>query len=158
MDLKNLPSRYSKVSDEMEGSKEALDMLKAQTKEAIADSRPSVVEDIRQIASRPGFITWKSADEPWFKLKGSAKITGKTFDLDTALQQKLEAGIQKQGKPVQEFPNVKPLIVEAPGKDNDDKSELGQVDASCCGSKKWLYLAGVFSLGLAAGWWLAKRA
>lgn len=161
MDLKNLPSRYSKVSDEMEGSKQAADLLGKQPKSILTDNKPNVSEDIKTIAGRPGFLTWKKDDDPWFNLKGNARITGKAFDLDTALQQKLDAGIQKQGKPVQEFPNVKPLVVEAPVETPvkaDSTPKLGDADTSCCGSKKWLYAAGIFSLGLAAGWWLAKRA
>lgn len=165
MDLKNLPSRYSKVSDEMAGSKQARDILNTQPKSLLTDNKPNAVEDIKTMADRPGFLTWKQNDEPWFNLKGSAKISGKSFDLDSALQQKLDAGIQKQGKPMQEFPNVKPLVVEKDGDDNDNKTgktELGQVDTGgrkwLYATGEWLYAAGIFGLGLAAGWWLAKRA
>lgn len=166
MDLKNLPSRYSKVSDEMEGSKQAGGLLKNQPESLLTDNKPNVIKDIKTTADRPGFLTWKN-DEPWFSMKGSAKITGQAFDLDTALQKKLNAGIQKQGKPVQEFPNVKPLVVETikatKDDEDDDKSELGQTDASSCpcgpwGLNRWLCMGGVFGVGLAAGWWLAKRA
>jgi len=146
----------------MEGSKQARNILNKQPRSNLTDNKPNVSEDIRTVAGRPGFLTWKKDDDPWFNLKGNAKITGQAFALDTALQQKLNTGSQKQGRPVQEFPNVKPLVVEAPSKDDDDDDDdkaksLGQVDTSCCGSKKWLYAAGVFSLGLAAGWWLARR-
>jgi hypothetical protein len=167
MDLKNLPGRYSKVSDEMEGSKQAAELLQTQPKSLLTDNRPNVIQDIKTIANRPGFLTWKGDDKPWFNLKGKAKITGKAFDLDTALQQKLEAGIQKQGKPTREFPNVKPLVVEASEVDkdddkDDDKSELGQAETSNCpcgpwDMKRWLCMTLVFGSGIAAGWWLARR-
>jgi hypothetical protein len=164
MDLKNLPGRYSKVSDEMEGSKQAAELLQTQPQSRLTDNKPNVVQDIKTIADRPGFLTWKGDDKPWFNLKGSAKVTGKAFDLDTALQQKLDAGIQKQGKPTQEFPNVKPLVVEAAANDVKDagKSELGLAEAATCpcgpwDMKRWLCMTLVFGSGIAAGWWLARR-
>jgi hypothetical protein len=169
MDLKNLPSRYSQSSaDEMGGSQNAADLIKAQGPKATTASRPFVVKDIAKAADRPGFITWKSEGHPWFDMEGSAKITGKDVNLDAALQQTLITGTQKQGVTVSQFPNVKPLVVQTPPavKDAIEKSkeakapasELGQAEMSWTNPKHMLYMAGVFSLGLAAGWWLAKRA
>ena len=167
MDLKNLASRYSHVSaDEMGGSQNAADLIKAQGSGATSANRYSVKDkDISKVADRPGFITWKEKGHPWFNMEGSAKITGQGVNLDASLQQKLVTGIQKQGETVSQFPNVKPLIVQTPPavkeaieKSKAPVSELGLAETMGVTSPKHLlYMAGVFGLGLAAGWWLSRR-
>lgn len=148
MDLKNLPARYTKISNEMDKDI----AVQANT----ADSKPTI-QDIKQEASRPGFLTWKADDEPFFRMKGKAKITGQNFDLDAALQGKHQVA-DKQGKSTQEFPNVKPLVVKAEAQDNDDDDDddddkskaLGQWDLSG-NLGKLLALGLVFGLGFYVG-------
>lgn len=151
MDLKNLPSRYTQTSDEMGGNKDIMAALKQPLQ---TDNQPSVVKELKSLATRPGFLTWKADDEPVFKIKGKAKITGQGLDLDAALQQKQATGSQKQGPSAPEFPNVKPLVVEADKDDDDDaddKSGLGRIDFS--NFRDTLPLAAAFCLGVGLGWW-----
>lgn len=166
MDLKNLPSRYSQTSNEMQGSKDALDMIRAQSKDVVKGINPSVVSD-RELATVPGFLKWKD-DQPVLSIKGNRKITGQDFDLEKALEEQHsntpQAAPIKQGKPVEEFPNVKPLVVTAEKKE-DIKAELGQAEEPSkldtllfsSNTRKLVTMLGVFGLGVYVGRWLALR-
>jgi hypothetical protein len=142
----------------MGGNKDIMAALQQGKQPLQTDNQPSVVKELKTLATRPGFLTWKDDDEPVFKIKGKAKITGQGFDLDAALQQKQAAGSQKQGPSTPEFPNVKPLVVEADKEDDDDvadKSGLGRIDFN----NLWdtVPLAAAFFFGIGVGWWYWGR-
>jgi hypothetical protein len=143
----------------MGGSHNAASLVQAQG--PAATSR-YIVKDIAKAADRPGFITWKSKGDPWFDLDGSAKITGKDANLDVALQKTLVTGTQKQGATVSQFPNVKPLIVQASPatkaaiEKSNELSGLGEMSWSS--PEHLCYMAVVLGVGIAAGYWLAKKA
>jgi len=159
MDLKNLPSRYSQSTDTLRGSQEAADLIREQGPKATTASRPFVIKDIAKTADRPGFINWKSDGHPWFNMEGSAKITGNEVNLEKALLQTQVAA--KQGTTVPELPNVKPLLVTTTSEVKDaiegskKSKELGQTDETCawCRPKHLAYMAAVFGVGAAVGWW-----